>query len=321
LSVITAVTFVQSYFTAYTSKDEVIVVAIVVGGSVSFVVAILNRVLKLGWLSILAEQVTFVMIPPLALIFLVLGSIYLGVATPTEGGAMGAMGALIMAVWRGRLPMMQLKKALNSTARLTAFVLFILIGARIFSLTFYAVDGHVWVESLLTGLPGGKIGFLVVVNLIVFVMAFFLDFFEIAFIVVPLLAPVAAKLGIDPIWFGILLAVNMQTSFMHPPFGFALFFLRSVAPDRDFVDRVTGKATARVTTGQIYWGAVPFVVIQIIMVGLLIAFPGLASPSADDAPKIDPATVQILVPINEDDEDESSLFQAVPDETLKPTEK
>lgn len=321
LSVITAVTFVQSYFTADTPKDEVIVVAIVVGGSVSFVVAILNRVLKLGWLSILAEQVTFVMIPPLALIFLVLGSIYLGVATPTEGGAMGAMGALIMAVWRGRLPMMQLKNALNSTARLTAFVLFILIGARIFSLTFYAVDGHVWVESLLTGLPGGKIGFLVVVNLIVFVMAFFLDFFEIAFIVVPLLAPVAEKLGIDPIWFGILLAVNMQTSFMHPPFGFALFFLRSVAPDRDFVDRVTGKATARVTTGQIYWGAVPFVVIQIIMVGLLIAFPGLASPSADDAPKIDPATVQILVPINEEDEDESSLFQAVPDETLKPTEK
>lgn len=210
---------------------------------------------------------------------------------------------------------------MDATARLTAFVVFILIGARIFSLTFYAVDGHVWVESLLIGLPGGQIGFLVVVNLIVFVMAFFLDFFEIAFIVVPLLAPVAEKLGIDLIWFGILLAVNMQTSFMHPPFGFALFFLRSVAPDRDYVDRVTGKSTASVTTGQIYWGAVPFVVIQIIMVGLLIAYPGLASPGADDAPKIDPATVQVLVPVNEDEEAASSLFQAAPDETPKPADK
>ena len=321
LSVISSVTFVQMYFNADAPKDEVIVVAIVAGGSIAFVVAILNRVLKLGWLSILAERVTFVMIPPLALIFLVLGSIYLGVATPTEGGAMGAMGALIMAVWRGRLPMSQLRKAMDSTARLTAFVIFILIGARIFSLTFYAVDGHVWVESLLTGLPGGKIGFLILVNVIVFVMAFFLDFFEIAFIVVPLLAPVAEKLGIDPIWFGILLAVNMQTSFMHPPFGFALFFLRSVAPDRDYVDRVTGNPTARVTTGQIYWGAVPFVVIQIFMVGLLIAFPGLASPGADDSPKIDPASVQILVPANENEEDEESLFQVTPNETPKPTDK
>jgi len=321
LSVISSVALVQTYFNADAPKDEVIVVAIVASGSIAFVVAILNRVLKLGWLSILAERVTFVMIPPLALIFLVLGSIYLGVATPTEGGAMGAMGALIMAVWRGRLPMSQLRKAMDSTARLTAFVIFILIGARIFSLTFYAVDGHVWVESLLTGLPGGKIGFLILVNVIVFVMAFFLDFFEIAFIVVPLLAPVAEKLGIDPIWFGVLLAVNMQTSFMHPPFGFALFFLRSVAPDRDYVDRVTGKSTARVTTGQIYWGAVPFVVIQIFMVGLLIAFPGLASPGADDSPKIDPATVQILAPVNEDEEDAPSLFQVAPNETPKPTDK
>ena len=163
--------------------DEVVVIGIVVGGSISFVATILNHVFKLGWLSLLAERVTFVMIPPLALIFLVLGSIYLGVATPTEGGAMGAMGALIMAVWRRRLPMPQLRNAMDATARLTAFVVFILIGARIFSLTFYAVDGHVWVESLLIGLPGGQIGFLVVVNLIVFVMAFFLDFFEIAFIV------------------------------------------------------------------------------------------------------------------------------------------
>lgn len=320
-SVVSALVFVRLYFTADAPMDEVIVIGIVVGGSISFVATILNHVFKLGWLSLLAERVTFVMIPPLALIFLVLGSIYLGVATPTEGGAMGAMGALIMAVWRRRLPMPQLRSAMDATARLTAFVVFILIGARIFSLTFYAVDGHVWVESLLIGLPGGQIGFLVVVNLIVFVMAFFLDFFEIAFIVVPLLAPVAEKLGIDLIWFGILLAVNMQTSFMHPPFGFALFFLRSVAPDRDYVDRVTGKSTASVTTGQIYWGAVPFVVIQIIMVGLLIAYPGLTSPGADDAPKIDPATVQVLVPVNEDEEAASSLFQAAPDETPKPADK
>lgn len=320
-SVVSALVFVRLYFTADAPMDEVIVIGIVVGGSISFVATILNHVFKLGWLSLLAERVTFVMIPPLALIFLVLGSIYLGVATPTEGGAMGAMGALIMAVWRRRLPMPQLRSAMDATARLTAFVVFILIGARIFSLTFYAVDGHVWVESLLIGLPGGQIGFLVVVNLIVFVMAFFLDFFEIAFIVVPLLAPVAERLGIDLIWFGILLAVNMQTSFMHPPFGFALFFLRSVAPDRDYVDRVTGKSTASVTTGQIYWGAVPFVVIQIIMVGLLIAYPGLASPGADDAPKIDPATVQVLVPVNEDEEAASSLFQAAPDETPKPADK
>lgn len=320
-SVVSALVFVRLYFTADAPMDEVIVIGIVVGGSISFVATIFNHVFKLGWLSLLAERVTFVMIPPLALIFLVLGSIYLGVATPTEGGAMGAMGALIMAVWRRRLPMPQLRNAMDATARLTAFVVFILIGARIFSLTFYAVDGHVWVESLLIGLPGGQIGFLVVVNLIVFVMAFFLDFFEIAFIVVPLLAPVAEKLGIDLIWFGILLAVNMQTSFMHPPFGFALFFLRSVAPDRDYVDRVTGKSTASVTTGQIYWGAVPFVVIQIIMVGLLIAYPGLASPGADDAPKIDPATVQVLVPVNEDEEAASSLFQAAPDETPKPADK
>ncbi|MES2367649.1 MAG: TRAP transporter large permease subunit [Pseudomonadota bacterium] len=320
-SVVSALVFVRLYFTADAPMDEVVVIGIVVGGSISFVATILNHVFKLGWLSLLAERVTFVMIPPLALIFLVLGSIYLGVATPTEGGAMGAMGALIMAVWRRRLPMPQLRNAMDATARLTAFVVFILIGARIFSLTFYAVDGHVWVESLLIGLPGGQIGFLVVVNLIVFVMAFFLDFFEIAFIVVPLLAPVAEKLGIDLIWFGILLAVNMQTSFMHPPFGFALFFLRSVAPDRDYVDRVTGKSTASVTTGQIYWGAVPFVVIQIIMVGLLIAYPGLASPGADDAPKIDPATVQVLVPVNEDEEAASSLFQAAPDETPKPADK
>src|ERR1044071_145231 len=178
------------------------------------------------------------MIPPLVLIFLVLGTIFLGVATPTEGGAMGATGALLLALLRRRLTVSLLTQAVDSTARISAFVLFILIGARVVSLTFYGVNGHLWVEHLLLGLPGGALGFLVIVNLLVFVLAFFLDFFELAFILVPLLAPVAAKLGIDLIWFGELLGVNMQTSFMHPPFGFALFYLRSVAPEHDYVDRV-----------------------------------------------------------------------------------
>ncbi len=206
------------------------------------------------------------LVPPLVLVFLVLGTIFLGIATPTEGGAMGACGALVLAAFKRRLGMDILRSALESTTRLSCFVMFILIGSTVFGLVFRGVDGDLWVEHLLTGLPGGAIGFLIVVNLLVFVLAFFLDYFELAFILVPLLAPVAEKLGIDLVWFGVLLAVNMQTSFMHPPFGFALFYLRSVAP----------KA---VTSGDIYWGAVPFVVIQVAMVALLIAFPGLASYS------------------------------------------
>ena len=255
--------------------DETIVVAMCIGMGVSFIAAVINRVTRMGLLSQMAEKVTFVMIPPLALIFLVLGTIFIGVATPTEGGAMGAVGALAMAVSRKRLNFTLLKQAMDSTAKLTTFVVFILVGARVFSLTFYGVDGHKWVEHLLTGLPGGETGFLIVVNILVFFLAFFLDFFELAFIVLPLLAPVAENLGIDLIWFGILMAVNMQTSFMHPPFGFALFYLRSVAPFKAYRDHVTGKMTEPVTTGQIYWGAVPFVGIQIVMVGLIIAFPQL----------------------------------------------
>ena len=223
----------------------------------------------------LLRRVVFVLIPPLLLIFLVLGTIFLGVATPTEGGAMGATGALILALINRRLSWSLLKQAMNTTAKLSSFVIFILVGSTVFSLTFRAVNGDLWVEHLLTGLPGGPVGFLIVVNILVFVLAFFLDFFELAFIIVPLLGPVADKLGIDLIWFGVLLGVNMQTSFMHPPFGFALFYLRSVAPARDYVDKITGKLTAPITTGQIYWGAVPFVCIQVIMVGIVIMFPGL----------------------------------------------
>ena len=247
--------------------DEMLVVATSVGTGVAFVAASLNRLFKLGLLSRLAERVVFVLIPPLALIFLVLGTIFLGVATPTEGGAMGASGALIMAVARRRLSWKLIRQAMDTTAKLSTFVVFILVGARVFSLTFYGVNGHVWVEQLLLHLPGGQLGFLIVVNILIFFLAFFLDFFELSFIVIPLVGPVADKLGIDLIWFGVLLGVNMQTSFMHPPFGFALFYLRSVAPAKDFLDKVTGRLTKRVTTGQIYWGAVPFVLIQIVMIG------------------------------------------------------
>ncbi|RYF32805.1 MAG: TRAP transporter large permease subunit, partial [Comamonadaceae bacterium] len=210
------------------AKDETIVVSMCVGVLLAFLLAVINKVTGLKLLSRIAERVTFVLIPPLLLIFLVLGTIFLGIATPTEGGAMGALGAFIMAMVRGRLSLSLLKQALNTTTKLSCFVVFILIGSTIFSLVFQGVDGPRWVEHLLTGMPGGQLGFLILVNLLIFFLAFFLDFFELSFIVVPLLAPVAHKLGIDLIWFGVLLAVNMQTSFMHPPFGFALFYLRSV---------------------------------------------------------------------------------------------
>lgn len=275
------------------ATDETIVVAMCAGVTLAFVIASINKITRMGLLSRIAERVTFVLIPPLLLIFLVLGTIFLGIATPTEGGAMGALGAIIMATVRGRLSMKLLTQALTSTTKLASFVVFILIGSTIFSLVFQGVDGHKWVEHLLTGLPGGQIGFLIVVNVLIFLLAFFLDFFELSFIVVPLLAPVAEKLGIDLIWFGVLLAVNMQTSFMHPPFGFALFFLRSVAPTKEYTDRVTSQTIQPVTTMQIYKGAVPFVIIQIIMVTLIIFFPGIVSGGLDKQEKVDLDQVQL----------------------------
>ena len=287
--------------------DELLVLSTAVGVGVAFAASVANHVFKIGLLSRIAERVTFVLIPPLALIFLVLGTIFLGVATPTEGGAMGATGALAMALARRRLSFSLLRQAMNTTAKLTSFVVFILVGARVFSLTFYGVDGHLWVEHLLLNLPGGQLGFLIVVNVLVFLLAFFLDFFELAFIVIPLLGPAAEKLGVDLIWFGVLLGVNMQTSFMHPPFGFALFYLRSVAPARDFVDRITRKMTPRVTTGQIYWGAVPFVLIQCIMVALIIAFPGLVSGGLAKKAAINTDQIQIEVPAEEPGGDSAPL--------------
>ncbi|HEX5127552.1 MAG TPA: TRAP transporter large permease subunit [Rhodocyclaceae bacterium] len=294
LSVALALVFAHSR-PADTPTDELIVTSMCVGFGIALALAAVTKVFRLPLLSILAQRVTFVLIPPLGLIFLVLGTIFLGIATPTEGGAMGATGALVMALLRKRLSWKLLKQAMESTARLSTFVVFILIGSRVFSLTFYGVDGHKWVEALLINMPGGALGFLIVVNLLVFLLAFFLDFFELAFIVVPLLAPVADKLGIDLIWFGVLLAVNMQTSFMHPPFGFALFYLRSVAP-------------SSVKTADIYWGAVPFVLIQIVMVGLVIAFPQLVTFGLGEQKKLDIDNVQIIVP-NTDDTDSSSDLQ------------
>jgi TRAP-type mannitol/chloroaromatic compound transport system permease large subunit len=286
LSVIAAVGFAK-WRPEATPLDELIVTSMCVGVGFAFFTSLVNKLTGLGLLSNMAERVTFVLIPPLALIFLVLGTIFLGIATPTEGGAMGSVGALVMALARGRIDLKLMRQAMDSTMKLSCFVLFILIGATVFSLAFQGVDGPKWVEHLLSGLPGGQLGFLIVVNILVFVLAFFLDFFELAFIIIPLIGPVAEKLGIDLVWFGVLLAVNMQTSFMHPPFGFALFYLRSVAPHEDYTDKLTKQPIKKVTIEQIYWGAVPFVVIQVVMVGLIIAFPGLVSSGLTKEATID----------------------------------
>ena len=278
--------------------DEIVILSMTVASLLALALALGDRALGLGLLSKLAQQVTFVLIPPLVLIFLVLGTIFLGVATPTEGGAMGALGALIMALSRRRLNFSLLKQALDSTARLATFVLFILIGSTVFSFTFNAADGHIWVEHLFTNMPGGALGFLIVVNLLVFFLGCFIDFFEIAFIVIPMLAPVAEKLlpslfppgtSIDAImvWFGVLIAMNLQTSFLTPPFGFALFYLRSVAPKADYKDRITGATIPAVTTTQIYKGSIAFIVLQVIMVAVIIAVPGLVVGGIDQGVKVD----------------------------------
>ena len=282
-----------------THGADFVVLTMFFGMIFAFAVAVVNwlldRTIGFRFLSRIAQEVTFVMVPPLFLIFLVLGTIFIGLATPTEGGAMGATGAMILAIIKRRLTWDLVRQATESTAKLSAFVVFILIGARTFSLTFYGVDGHRWVEELLVSLPGGQVGFLAFVNIFVFVLAFFLDFFEIAFIVIPLLGPPAERLGIDLIWFGVILGVNMQTSFMHPPFGFALFYLRSVAPKDPYVDKITGKRTDPVTTAQIYWGAIPFVIIQCIMVGLVILFPAMVMHYKGAGTGVDPNTIQIEI--------------------------
>lgn len=274
------------------ASDEAVIYSCVVGVAFALSTATFNRQFQLGLLSRMAEKVVLALVPPLALIFLVLGTIFVGIATPTEGGGMGALGALILAVLNRRLSWDLLKQAMNSTTRLSCFVLFILIGSSVFSLVFRGVNGDLWVEHLLTSLPGGNAGFLIVVNILFFALAFFLDFFELAFILVPLVGPVADKMGIDLIWFGVLLSVNMQTSFMHPPFGFALFYLRSVAPKE-------------IKTSDIYWGAVPFVVIQVVMVALIIFFPNLVSVDKKTDMK-EQIELKIDIPISGDFETEKT---------------
>jgi TRAP-type mannitol/chloroaromatic compound transport system permease large subunit len=302
--------------------DEVVIMSMTVASLVALGLAIVNRVTGMGLLSKLAEQVTFVLMPPLILIFLVLGTIFLGVATPTEGGAMGALGALILAIGKGRLGKALLNQALESTAKLASFVLFILIGSTVFSFTFNAADGHIWVEHLFVDMPGGAIGFLIVVNILIFILGCFIDFFEIAFIVIPILAPVAEKIlpGLVPgmtadqamIWFGVIVAMNLQTSFLTPPFGFALFYLRSVAPKNDYKDRVTGENIRAVTTTEIYKGSIAFIILQLIMVAAIIMVPSMVTGGLQEGVKVDAdaALEQML-------ESESQSQEAADDE-LKP---
>ncbi|MBT4602612.1 MAG: TRAP transporter large permease subunit, partial [Bacteroidetes Order II. Incertae sedis bacterium] len=212
----------------------------------------------------LIRRVFLVLMPPLVLILLVLGSIFSGVATPTEAGALGGLGAVGLAAVNRRLTFKALREAMDSTTRLTAMVLFLLIGSTAFALVFRGLNGDLWIESLLTNLPGGVIGLLIVANLTVFLLGFFIDFFEIAFIVIPLLVPAAAFLGVDLVWFGVMLGMNLQMSFLTPPFGFALFYLRGVAPPE-------------ISTAQIYRGAIPFIIIQALGLLLIILWPELVT--------------------------------------------
>jgi tripartite ATP-independent transporter DctM subunit len=222
-------------------------------------------------------------IPSLGLIFLVLGTIFMGLATPTEAGAMGAVGAIALAAFQRTLTWKLLYQGMASTMRITAMVTYILIGARTFSLVFQGVGGKVWIEDMLTSLPGGAVGFLIFVNAFIFVIAFFLDFFEIAFIIIPLLAPAATKLNIDLVWFGVLICANIQTSFMHPPFGFALFYLRGIAP-------------RTVKTSDIYMGAIPWIVSMVILVAIVIFWPGSVTYWIEPATSETPLRLELPMP-------------------------
>ncbi|NKB23884.1 MAG: TRAP transporter large permease subunit [Kiritimatiellae bacterium] len=212
----------------------------------------------------LFKQVVFVMFPPLILILVVLGSIFFGIATPTEAGALGSVGAMIIAACSKRLTFTALKQTMESTTHLTAMVMMLLVGSTAFALVFRGLYGDVWIEELLTNLPGGKVGLLIVTNLAIFILGFFIDFFEIAFIIVPLLVPVFRMMGFDLVWLGVMIGVNLQTSFLTPPFGFALFYLRGVAPKE-------------VKTTHIYRGVMPFIIIQLLGLILLILFPEVVS--------------------------------------------
>jgi GntP family gluconate:H+ symporter len=286
--------------------DEKVVMSLMGGIGLAWLMAVIDhKVIRTDWLSKLARQVTFVLIPPLLLIFLVLGTIFLGIATPTEGGAMGAAGALLMAMSRGRLNFGLLKQALDASAKLSIFVLFVLIGSTIFALTFQAIEGPTWVKSLFAALPGGQMGFLIFVNALIFVLGCFIDFFEIAFILLPLLLPVLRDLDINLIWFGVMMAMNLQTSFLTPPFGFALFYLRSVAPKTDYTDKVTGQRIAAFKTGDIYKGAIAFVMLQIIMVVAIMLRPEIVLSGLGEQKKLDVDSVNLhITPMDEEQTEE-----------------
>ena len=246
-----------------------------------------------GWA--LVKRVLWGMLPSVVLIFLVLGTLFMGLATPTEAGALGAIGGMVLAAMHKRLTPQLIWQAMDSTMRVTAMVIFILLGSSVFSLVFQGVDGNRWIEHMLSGLPGGAVGFLLVVNLAVFVLAFFLDFFEIAFIIVPLLAPVADKLGIDLVWFGVLLCVNMQTSFMHPPFGFALFYLRGIG-DQIYKNKAIDRAIA---SKDIYLGAIPWLLMQLALVAVVIVWPQAVTYWLDNEAKVNPDDVKIELQIED----------------------
>jgi len=211
-------------------------------------------------LKTLIKRVIFVMFPPLFLILLVLGSIFAGIATPTEAGALGAVGAMILAALNKRLTIENLKDTMNDTAKLTVMVVFLLIGSTVFSLVFRGVYGDVWIDNLLLNIPGGKWGLIFIANLVIFILGFFIDFFEIVFIVIPMIAPTAAKLGIDMVWFGVMIGMNLQTSFLTPPFGFSLFYLKGVSPPE-------------LKTTHVYRGVIPFIIIQLIALTVMIVYP------------------------------------------------
>ena len=210
------------------------------------------------------KRILRALLPPLGLIFAVLGSIVGGYATPTEAAGVGGTGALLLALTRRELNLARLREITQSTLRISSMVFLILIGASIFSLVFRGYGGDDGVRAVLEALPGGMVGAVVVVMLVMFLLGFVLDFIEITFVVVPIVAPVLLAMGLDPVWLGIMIAINLQTSFLTPPFGFALFYLRGVAPPS-------------VTTTQIYRGVIPFVAIQLLALLLLALFPGLVT--------------------------------------------
>jgi len=291
--------------------DEKVVMSLMAAIGFAWLASVIDhKVLRTDWLSELARQVTFVLIPPLLLIFLVLGTIFLGIATPTEGGAMGAVGSVLLALGRRRLTMTLLRQGLDASAKLSIFVLFVLIGSTIFALTFQAIDGPVWVKSLFAALPGGELGFLLFVNALIFVLGCFIDFFEIAFILLPLLLPVLQEMNINLIWFGVMVALNLQTSFLTPPFGFALFYLRSVAPKKDYVDKVTGKPIPAFRTGDIYKGAVAFVAVQLVMVAVVLFNPQVVLMGLGEQKKLDTQNVDLNITPMEEEEEPPPSFGA-----------